>query len=98
MGVGEAPAAAAAAAGGGLGAHIDLCHFSVSLAPLHLFLLSLFTSLHITHTNTHTQGWTNYTRAVAPRGGYTSVCSSLEQPAPLNSPKQLSPSTTELII
>lgn len=66
--------AAAAAGDGGLGAHIDLCHFSVSLSlALHLFpALSLsslhFTSLHITRTHTH-QGLGKLHKAEAPRGG-----------------------------
>ena len=82
MEVGEA--AAAAAGDGGLGAHIDLCHFSVSLSPLHLFAaLSLhFTShythmrahTHIdTHTHMHTKVWENYTR-LRHQGEETSIC------------------------
>lgn len=51
MEVGEA---AAAAGDGGLGAHIDLCHFSVSLSRHSTSSpLSLFTSLHIRHTCMH---------------------------------------------
>lgn len=56
MEVGQAAAVAATAGAGTSGAHIDSCHFRLSLAtpPLRLALsLSLFlfcTSLHITHT------------------------------------------------
>lgn len=48
MEVGEA--AAAAAGEGALGAHIDFCHFCLSLATPPLPQLSLFTSLHVIHT------------------------------------------------
>ncbi len=84
MEVGEA--AAAAAGDGGLGAHIDLCHFSVSLSPLHLFpALSLhftshYTHMHArthkhthTHTHIHTKVWANYTR-LRHQGEETSIC------------------------
>lgn len=81
MEVGEA---AAAAGDGGLGAHIDLCHFSVSLSPLHLFAaLSLhftshYTHMHArthidTHTHMHTKVWENYTR-LRHQGEETSIC------------------------
>lgn len=51
----EVEEAVAAAGDGGLGAHIDLCHFSAALSPLHLFpTLSPFTSHH-THVDAHTQ-------------------------------------------
>ena len=46
----------AAAAAAGLGAHIDLCHFSVSLSLLHLFpARSLHFTSHYVHIRAHTQ-------------------------------------------
>lgn len=64
MEVGEA--AAAAAGEGALGAHIDFCHFCLSLATPPLPQLSLFTSLHVTHTwmrtRTHVKVWSDYTK------------------------------------
>lgn len=46
--------AAAAAGDGGLVAHIDLCHFSVSLSPLHLNpARSLHFTSHYTHMHAH---------------------------------------------
>lgn len=74
MEVGEA-AAAAAADGGGLGAHIDLCHFSVAPSTFHVFLryLSLSSLLFTLHTNirahtqTHTHTETNRFRLITER-------------------------------
>lgn len=42
-----------------MGAHIDLCHFSVSLSLSTSFLLSLCTSLHFTSHNTHLRAHTH---------------------------------------
>lgn len=54
-GVMEVGEAVAAAGDGGLGAHIDLCHFSAAPSLLHLLpTLSPYTSVHITHTFMHT--------------------------------------------
>lgn len=68
----EVGEAAAAAGDGALGAHIDFCHFCLSLSHHSTsFPLSLFTSLHEAHTRkrthaheTHTRSkvWSNYTK------------------------------------